>query len=55
MARVVRGQGMCGMSRVAGNPWVADDMHNTQGCRKEYIYVLNLVLKAFYAKDPENV
>ena len=50
MARVVRGQGMCGMSRVAGNPWVADNMHNTQGCRKEYIYVLNLVLKAFMQK-----
>ena len=50
MARVVRGQGMCGMSRVAGNPWVADNMHNTQGCRKEYIYVLNLVLKDFTQK-----
>ena len=50
MARVVRGQGMCGMSRVAGNPWVADNMHNTQGCRKEYICT-EFSAEIFYEKD----
>ena len=49
MARVVRGQGMCGMSRVAGNPWVADDMHKTQG------NICTESAGSFYAKDPENV